>query len=95
MGLRRGTEIMSLALELGTITLVAAVVGGVVAVAAAGPVIGHIDPLPSYPPGPALTIPLAAILAGAVAIVAIAVAAGGFTSWASRRANMAEALRGI
>ena len=93
MGLRRRTEILSLALELGAITLVAAVVGGVVAVAAASPVVGHIDPLPSYPPGPALTIPVAAILGSAVALVAIAIAAGAFTSWASRRTNMAEALR--
>jgi hypothetical protein len=93
MGLRRGTEILSLALELGAITLVAALVGGVVAVAAASPVVGHIDPLPSYAPGPALTIPLAAILASALALVAVAVAAGAFTSWASRRTNMAEALR--
>jgi ABC-type antimicrobial peptide transport system permease subunit len=95
MGLRRRTEILSLALELGAITLVAAVVGGVVAVAAASPVVGHIDPLPSYPPGPALTIPVAAILGSAVALVAIAIAAGAFTSWASRRTNMAEALRVI
>jgi ABC-type antimicrobial peptide transport system permease subunit len=93
MGLRRRTEILSLALELGVVTLLAAVVGGVVAVAAASPVVGHVDPLPDYPPGPALAIPLAAILASAVVLVAIAVAAGAFTSWASRRTNMAEALR--
>src|SRR5262249_12374584 len=87
MGLRRRTEILSLALELGAVTLVAAVVGGVVAVAAASPVVGHVDPLPDYPPGPALAIPLAAILGSAVVLVAIAVAAGAFTSWASRRTN--------
>jgi hypothetical protein len=93
MGLSRRTETLSLALELGAVTFVAAVVGGVVAVAAAAPVVGHIDPLPDYPPGPALTIPLAAILVGAAALVAVALAAGAFTSWASRRTNMAEALR--
>jgi putative ABC transport system permease protein len=93
MGLRRGAEILSLALELGAVTLVAAVVGGVVAVAAAAPVVGHVDPLPAYPPGPALAIPVAAILGSAVALVAVAVTAGAFTSWASRRTNMAEALR--
>lgn len=93
MGLRRRTEILSLALELGAVTLVAAVVGGVVAVAAAGPMVGHVDPLPDYPPGPALTIPLVALLGSAVILVAIAVAAGAFTSWASRRTKMAEALR--
>jgi hypothetical protein len=95
MGLARSTEILSLSLELGVITLIAAVVGGVVAVAAAGPVVGHVDPLPSYPPGPGLAIPLAAILGSAVALVAVAITAGAFTSWASRRTNMAEALRVI
>ena len=49
--------------------------------------------LPSYPPGPALVIPLAAIVGSAVALVAVALAAGACTSWASRRTNMAEALR--
>jgi hypothetical protein len=93
MGLGRATEILSLALELGSVTLIAAIVGGAVAVAAAGPVVGHIDPLPAYPPGPALSIPLAAILGSAAALVAIALLAGAFTSWASRRTNMAEALR--
>jgi hypothetical protein len=93
MGLRRRTEILSLALELGAVTLVAALVGGVVAVAAAAPIVGHVDPLPAYPPGPALAIPMAAILGSAVALVAVAVTAGAFTSWASRRTNMAEALR--
>ena len=93
MGLRRRTEILSLALELGAITLVAAIVGGVVALAAAEPVIAHLDPLPDYPPGTALTIPLAAILGSAAGLLAVAAAAGAFTSWTSRRTNMAEALR--
>jgi hypothetical protein len=93
MGLRRRTEILSLALELGAVTLIAAAVGGVVAVLAASPVVGHVDPLPAYPPGPALAIPLAAALGSAVALVAVEALAGAFTSWASRRTNMAEALR--
>ena len=93
MGLSRGTEVLSLALELGMVTAIAALVGGVVALAAAIPVVGHIDPLPAYVPGPALAVPLAAIVASAVALVVIALAAGAFTSWASRRTNMAEALR--
>jgi putative ABC transport system permease protein len=93
MGLSRRTEILSLAVELGAITLIAAVVGGGVALAAAAPVVGHIDPLPAYLPGPVPAIPLTAILASAVALVVIAVGAGAFTSWASRRTNMGEALR--
>ena len=93
MGLRRRTEVLSLALELGAITLVAALVGGIVAVAAAGPIVGHIDPLPDEPPAPALAVPLSAIAAGAIGLVVVAIIASAFTSWASRRTNMAEALR--
>jgi hypothetical protein len=93
MGLRRATEILSLALELGAIALLAAAVGGVVAVAAAAPVVGHIDPLPSYAPGPTLVIPVAAVLSSALVLLAVAATAGAVTSWASRRTNMAEALR--
>jgi ABC-type antimicrobial peptide transport system permease subunit len=93
MGLRRRTEIISLALELGAITLVSAAVGGVVAVVAAAPVVGHIDPLPDYAPRPVPTIPFAAILGSAAGLLVVALAAGAFTSWTSRRTNVAEALR--
>lgn len=93
MGLRRRTEMLSLALELGAITLVAALVGGIVAVAAAGPIVGHIDPLPDEPPAPALAIPLSAIAAAAIGLVVVAILASAFTSWASRRTDMGEALR--
>jgi hypothetical protein len=93
MGLRRRTEILSLSLELAAITAIAAVVGGVVALVAARPVVGHIDPLPSYPPTPGLAIPLAAIVGSAIALVVVALAAGAASSWAARRTNVAEALR--
>jgi len=93
MGLRRRTEILSLALELAAITAVAATVGGVVALVAARPVVGHIDPLPTYPPAPGLAIPLAAVIGSAIALVLVALAAGACSSWAARRTNMAEALR--
>ena len=72
---------LSLALELGAITLVAALVGGIVGVAAAGPIVGHIDPLPDDPPAPALAIPLSAIAAGAIGLVVVAILASAFTSW--------------
>ena len=93
MGLSRRTEVGSLALELGAIMLVAALVGGSVAIAAAGPIVAHIDPLPGDPPAPALALPLAAIAASAIGLVVVAVAASVFTSWASRRTDIGEALR--
>jgi putative ABC transport system permease protein len=93
MGLSRRTEIASLALELGAIASIAALVGGIVAIAAAGPIVGHIDPLPDNPPAPSLAIPVAAIVAGAIGLVVVALAASVVTSWSSRRTDMGEALR--
>jgi putative ABC transport system permease protein len=93
MGLSRRAEVASLALELGSIALFAAVVGGVVAISSAAPIVGHIDPLSTDPPAPSLVIPLSAILASAAALVVLAVAAGVLVSSAARRTNMSEALR--
>ncbi len=93
MGLRRSTEILSLALELAAIALVAAVVGGVVALLAASPITRHIDPLPTDSPPPSLVIPVGAIVASAIALVVVGVAAAAVTSRLSRRTNMSEALR--
>lgn len=93
MGLRRATEIGSLALELAAIALVAAVVGGVVAIAAAGPITRHIDPLPSDAPPPSLVIPVGAIVGSAIALVVVGITAAALTSRLARRTNMSEALR--
>jgi ABC-type antimicrobial peptide transport system permease subunit len=93
MGLCKRTEIVSLSLELATIALLAALVGGIVALAAAGPIIAHIDPLPDNPPAPALTVPVAAIAVSAIGLALIALVAGVFTHWLSRRTDMSDALR--
>ena len=93
MGLRRATEIGSLALELAAIALVAAIVGGVVAIAAAGPITRHIDPLPTDAPPPSLVIPVGAILGSAIALVVVGIAAAALSSRLARRTNMSEALR--
>jgi len=93
MGLRRRTEVLSLTVELILIALVAALVGGVVALAAATPIISHIDPLPTNPPAPTLTLPVTAILIGAATLLVLAVALAIVTSWSARRTDMSEALR--
>ncbi len=95
MHLRRRTEVVSLVLELTTITLVAALIGAIVALAAADPVIRHLDPLPDYQPGPTLTVPLTALVTSLAGLLVIAIVAAVFTSWTARRTNMAEALRVI
>ena len=53
------------------IALVAALVGGIVAIAAAGPITRHIDPLPTDAPPPSLVIPVGAIVGSAIALVVV------------------------
>ena len=73
--------------------LVAALVGGIVAIAAAGPITRHIDPLPTDAPPPSLVIPVGAIVGSAIALVVVGIAAAALTSRLARRTNMSEALR--
>ncbi len=93
MGLRRGTEIFSLSLELAAIVFFAATLGAVIAIAAAKPITGHIDPLPVYPPAPVFAVPTGVILWTAGALVLLSLAAGALTSWFASRTDMSEALR--
>ncbi len=93
MGLRRAAEVGSLTLELAAILLAAAAIGGAVALAAAGPIIGHIDPLPDSPPVPSLAIPTGSIVASAAGIIVFAFIVALVTNWVSRRTDMSEALR--
>jgi len=93
MGFRRAAETLSISVELAAIALVAAVLGGVVAVLAAKPIVRHVDPLPDQPPVPAAAIPVTAIVIALLALLLVAFTAGALTSWLSRRADTSEALR--
>jgi putative ABC transport system permease protein len=93
MGLRRRAETVSIAIELAAIAFVAAVLGGVVAVLTARPIVAHVDPLPDQPPMPAAAIPTTAIVLALLCLLVVASAAGAITSWLSRRADTSEALR--
>jgi putative ABC transport system permease protein len=93
MGFGRAAETLSLCLELAALLLFAGAFGGAVAVAAAGPIVRRIDPIPDNPPGPLFTVPWVEVAIVVAALLALAVAAGALTSWTARRANVAEALR--
>jgi putative ABC transport system permease protein len=93
MGFRRRAETASLSAELAAIALVAAVLGGLVALLTAKPIVGHVDPLPDDPPAPAAVIPGAAIVLAMFGLLVVSLAAGAVTSWLSRRADASEALR--
>jgi putative ABC transport system permease protein len=93
MGFGRVAEIVSLSLELGAILLFAAVLGGGIAIAAAGPVVRHLDPLPQDTPAPIFVVPTVEILVAAAAIVVVTLLTGALTSWFASRTDVAEALR--
>jgi len=93
MGFGRGAETVSLALELGAILAFAAVVGGGIAVAAAAPVVRHVDPLPDNAPAPIFVAPVGVIAVVAAALVVVTVCAAYLTSWLASRVDVSEALR--
>jgi len=93
MGFGGGGETTSLCLELVGILAFAAVLGGGVAIAAAGPVVRRIDPLPGDPPPPVFAVPVLEVVLAAVALVVVAILAGALTSWFARRTDVSEALR--
>jgi putative ABC transport system permease protein len=93
MGFGRGAETLSLCLELGAILFFAAVTGGGIAIAAASPVIRHLDPLPRDAPSPIFIVPATQIAVAAGGLVLVTLAAGLLTSWFAARTNVSEALR--
>jgi putative ABC transport system permease protein len=93
MGLGAGSETLSLCIECAGILLFAAMVGAIVAIAAAQPVVKRIDPLPDRQPPPVFVVPSTPILLALAALGVVAVAAGLITSWLARRADVSEALR--
>jgi putative ABC transport system permease protein len=93
MGFGRAAQTLSLALEVFCLLAFAAVIGGVVAVAAAIPVVHRIDPLPVDPPSPIFVIPTATLVVVAVSLLLVALAAAAATSWLAARTDVSEALR--
>jgi putative ABC transport system permease protein len=93
MGFGTGGQILSITLELAAILLFAALVGGGIALAAAGPVVRHIDPLPQYAPSPIFALPTGALVVAGLCLVALAAVAGALAGWLAGRADVSEELR--
>jgi putative ABC transport system permease protein len=93
MGLGARGEAVSISVEVFAILAFAAAIGGGIAVAAAGPVVRHIDPLPQDAPGPIFSLPLGALLVAAGCLVLVALAAGALSTWLAARADVSEELR--
>jgi putative ABC transport system permease protein len=93
MGLTLRADVAALALEAGFVVLLAAAVGGLVAVAVAQPVIAHVDPLPLYAPPPVTVVPwLTLVVTGAV-VTAVGSLFGAAAGMVAARSDVAEALR--
>lgn len=93
MGLSRKTHRFAVMLELVSMLLTSAVIGAVLAVAAARLIVGQIDPLPELLPGPLLDLPVP-LLWGLVPVLALASVLGAWQVQRSAdRADMAEVMR--
>ena len=93
MGLGRWRDAAALALEAGSIVLLAGIVGAIVATAAASPIADHVDALPQYAPPPVFVIPWAALGLGLAAAVAAGGLLGALAVVIAARSDVAEALR--
>ncbi|HEY4346851.1 MAG TPA: hypothetical protein VGM80_04620 [Gaiellaceae bacterium] len=93
MGLRARAEALSVSLEVLGILVFAALVGGGIAIAAAGPVVRRIDPLPMDTPPPIFTLPWAPMFVASGCLVLVALLSGVLTSWLARRADVNQELR--
>ena len=93
MGLTRGTNLRSLAAELGVLLGLAWVVGAGLAWAAVLLVYGRLDIDPSRLPGPLLTVPVAAFAGSAAAVVVVVALTSLYAQRSADRADVAEVLR--
>jgi hypothetical protein len=93
MGLSPRRDAAALALESGSIVLLAGVVGAAVATAAAAPIAHHVDALPLYAPAPALILPWATLALGLAAAVVAGALLGVAAIAIAARSDVAEALR--
>ena len=93
MGLTRATHFRSLLAELGVLIGLAYVVGAALAWAAVELVYRLLDVDVSRPPAPLLTVPVSALLAGAVAASVVTLLTAGYAQRAADRGDVAEVLR--
>jgi putative ABC transport system permease protein len=91
MGLTDRQHQGALILELGSMLIVALVLGAALAFATAQLMFAQLDPLPDIPPGPQVQWSIVALVG--LVLVAVAAAGGWVAHRASARADVAEAMR--
>jgi hypothetical protein len=92
MGLTRGRQAASVALESAAVVALAAIVGGGSGLVSARALVHAIDPLPQYAPAASPVFPWAALVLGLLAATAAAAAAGAAAVLLAR-GDLAEAVR--
>ena len=93
MGLKPGSHLRSLIIELGVLLGLAFVVGTALAGAAVLTVYRLLELDPNRPPGPLLTLPVITVLAALAATAVVALLAAAYAQRAATRAGVAEVLR--
>jgi predicted lysophospholipase L1 biosynthesis ABC-type transport system permease subunit len=93
MGLSQGRQALSVALEVGILVLVATVSGLAAALVTSGAIVGHVDPLAQYAPGPVADVPWMLLVAFAAVAALVAALVGAFLTLVVRRSDIGEALR--
>jgi ABC-type antimicrobial peptide transport system permease subunit len=93
MGMTHATHRRSLVLELATMLLVSLFAGMVLGTIAAWMVVPLLDPLDTIPPSPLFVVPIAPIVVGAVALLAISWIGGLYTERRARHVDLGEVMR--
>jgi putative ABC transport system permease protein len=93
MGLARSAQWLSAALELAGMLLVALVIGGLLAFAAAALVFDQLDLAPQLEPGPMLRLPVPLLWQVLLGALVVSFAGAALVQWRADRANVAEVMR--
>jgi hypothetical protein len=93
MGLARSAQRLSAALELAGMLLVALVIGGLLAFAAAALVFDQLDLTPQLEPGPMLRLPVPLLWQVLLGALVVSFAGAALVQWRADRANVAEVMR--
>ena len=93
MGLARSAQRLSAALELAGMLLVALVIGGLLAFAAAALVFDQLDLAPQLEPGPMLRLPVPLLWQVPLGALVVSFAGAALVQWRADRANVAEVMR--
>lgn len=95
MGLMEGQHLLAVAIELGAILLMAAIIALAGGFAVTALTHSWLDPVPNVPPVPLLVLPLLLIPLLLIGVTAVALLGAGLAQWSSHRTRLAEEMRRV